>query len=450
MRKKKKGRHNVKRTLNYEPPRAGNPFSIVRRSIGSPWFLGIADQAALGGGNFLIGLIVAHNCSKAEFGLFSLGMTLILLMQDFLAGLVSTHQALRSAKYEGIALKVFTGSTLTHQVILSVFCVSLLGAIAAILFTMNIGLTGLSPVLGAIALFAAFTLLREYWRRFLILKGRMGYIFVIDAGITLTQITALIVIIYLGEVTAAIAHIVIGLVCACFALPLLFIFMKDYDVSMRSIWPDFKDNVRIGGWLLLNSILWSVGNYAYPWMLAMIHGSEATGIWSACMSVIAIINIALAGIMNVLTPRIARIYADGGIADFRPYIHKACINYVAFALVLTCIPVVFGDKLISIVYGSAYSGTQLIISVLALNAVFGAITFCFGRGLMVIGRTNWDFFFNVGTLILVFTFGWWSTQVYGALGAAIGLTVANGIATLMRFIAFEWFSRSGLLTAHST
>jgi O-antigen/teichoic acid export membrane protein len=311
-------------------------------------------------------------------------------------------------------------------------------------------LAGLSPVLVAIALFAVFTLLREYWRRFLMLKGWMGYLFAIDGGVALTQVAALIVIIYLGEATAATAHAAIGLVCACFALPLWFIFRKDYDVSTRSIWPDFKDNIQIGGWLLFNSVLWSIGGYAYPWMLAMMHGPQATGIWSACMSVIAFVGIALAGILNVLTPRIARARADGGAADFRRYINKACRNYAAFALLLACIPVVFGEKIISLVYGSAYSGTHLIISVLALNAVFGAVTGCFGRGLMVIGRANWDFFLNIGTLVIVFTFGWWSTEMYGPLGAAIGLTAANGIATLMRFIAFEWFSQPRLLAPRST
>ncbi len=427
---------------------SGVMISVPRRMLGSPWILGIADQVVLSAGNFLIGLIVARGCSKAEFGLFSLGTTIILLLLDIQASLVSTPQAIRSAGLEGQALKIFTGSTLIHQVVLSVLCAGLLGTVAAILFTLRIGVTGLPPVLGAIAVFAVFTLLREYWRRLLILKGWMGRVLVFDAGIALTQVAALVAVTYLGRASAVLAQATIGLGCTGFALFLLPVLRHHFKVSRRSIWPDFKSNFLIGGWLLLNSVLWSIGNYAYPWLLAVMMGPQGTGVWAACMGIIAIIGIPLAGILNVLTPRIAKAQADGGINALRRYVHKSCINYVGFITIFACIPVLFGETLMAVIYGPVYGGNGLIIDVLALNTVFGAVTGCFGRGLMVIGRANWDFAFNVGTLFIVFTFGWWSIAVYGPLGAAIGLTAASGLTALMRFIAFERISQRMLLVQY--
>lgn len=448
MKKKKKVRYIAKQKLGNKKLLRKNPFNMVRRTMKSPWFLGITDQVALSGGNFLTGLIVARGCSQAEFGLFSLGMTIVILMLDIQAGLVSTPQAIYSAGLEETELKVFTGSTLIHQLVLSVLCAGLLGAVAEVLFTFKIGVIGLSPVLGVIALFTVFILLREYWRRLFILKGWMWSVVIFDVGIVFIQVAAIIALIYYGKVSAVMAHAFIGIVCACFAAPLLLILRKYYAISMRSIWADFKTNLQVGGWLVINSVLWSIGNYAYPWLLAMMHGSKATGIWAACMSIISIVGVALGGILNVLTPNIARAHAEREFADFRRYIHNACINYVAFALALAYLPVFFGELLISMIYGSAYGDTNLIIGVLALNAIFGTVTGCFGRGLMVIGHAKWDFVFNVATLVFVFTFGWWSTSNYGVLGAAIGLTAANGIATLMRFIAFEWISQRLLLVAH--
>jgi O-antigen/teichoic acid export membrane protein len=418
--------------------------------IGSPWILGIADQVVLSAGSFLIGLIVARGCSQVEFGLFSLGSTITFLLLDIQASLISTPQAIRSAGLEGQALKTFTGSTLIHQLVISVLCAGLLGTVAAILFTLQIGLTGLPPVLSAIALFAVFTLLREYWRRLFILKGLMGRVFVFDGGIALTQVAALVMITHLGIASAAIAHAAIGLVCTGFALLLLPILRHHYKIQWRSIWPDFMSNFMIGGWLLLNSVFWSLGLYAYPWLLATILGPQDTGIWAACMGIIAIISIPLVGILNVLTPRIANAQAEGGVVALRRYVHKSCINYAAFMSVLAVIPIFFGEMLITVIYGSNYGGNFLIIDILALNTVFGAVTGCFGRGLMVIGRANWDFAFNVGTLFIVFTFGWWSITVYGPLGAAVGLTTASGLTALFRFAAFELITRRMLLVPSPT
>jgi len=420
-------------------------ISISLRMPGSPWVLGIADQLVLSGGNFLIGLIVARGCSKAEFGLFSLGTTIVLLLLDIQASLVSTPQAIRSAGLEGQALKTFTGSTLIHEVVLSVLCAGLLGTVAAILFALRIGVVGLPPVLGAIALFAVFTLLREYWRRLLILKGWMGRVLLFDGGIALTQVAGLVAVTYLGRASAAVAQATIGVGCTGFALILLPVLRHHYKISKRFIWPDFKSNFLLGRWLLLNSVLWSIGNYAYPWLLAFLLGPEGTGVWAACMGIIAIISIPLVGILNVLTPRIAQAQADGGVIALRLYVHKSCINYVVFMSLLASIPVLLGGTLITVIYGPTYGGNDLIIDVLALNTIFGAVTGCFGRGLMVIGRANWDFAFNVSTLIIVFSFGWWSISVFGPMGAAVGLTSASGLTALMRLIAFERLTQRMLL-----
>lgn len=53
-------------------------LSLLRAKL--PWVFGIADQIVFSAGNFLSGLIIARTCSQAEFGLFSLGMTVVYIL----------------------------------------------------------------------------------------------------------------------------------------------------------------------------------------------------------------------------------------------------------------------------------------------------------------------------------------------------------------------------------
>ena len=423
--------------------RAGVNSVVLRlgRGLGSPWVLGVADQVAISAANFLCGLIIARTTSPAQFGLFTLGMTVIYLLQDVQASLVSTPQAIRSPGIAADKLKNFTGSTLVHQGALSALSVGVVGVFAAFSAAMSANDSGLSLVLAVIALFGIFTLLREYCRRLCFLRGWMVRVVAFDVVVAFSQIAALLAVAFWHMVSAPVAHAAMGLVCAFFAVPFLLMVRNQFSFSWQSIWPDFKANTRIGGWLLASSLSWSIGIYAYPWLLAMMHGAKDTGILAACMGIIAIMNVALIGILNVLTPSLARAHAEGGMLALRQHVFRACRNYVGLALALASIPILFGGTLITLIYGPTYAGTHFIVSVLALNSVFGAVMACFGRGLIVIGRANLDFAFNLGTLIIVFTVGWWSTAVYGPLGAAIGLMVANGLTALLRFMAFEIISK---------
>ncbi len=415
--------------------------SLAIRLIRLPWLLGIFDQVLFGAANFVTGVIVAHAVSQAEYGLFALGTTIILLLMDVQAGLVSTPQAIRTAGMDDDQANRFTGSTLVHQLLVSFLCAGAAGAVALILFAFDIGLPGLASMLGAIAAFAVFTLLREYVRRLCFIKGWLGRVVVMDGAITVVQIVALLLMYHLDWASATVAHVIIGVVCGCFALATLASFRSAFTFSPHTLWPDFVDNFRIGGWLVVNNLLWTTGAYAYPWLLAILHGTDATAIWAACMSVISIMHIALAGILNVLTPNIAHAYAKGGAPGLRRYVFKSTFQYVGVALTLGSVPILFGETIVGLVYGPAYTGTSLIILVLACNAVLGAVTGAVGRGLMVLGHAKADFAVNVGTLVFIFTVGLWGAATWGPLGAACSLTAANGLGALLRLLAFNRISQ---------
>src|SRR5690606_38023390 len=147
-------------------------------------------------------------------------------------------------------------------------------------------------------------------------------------------------------------------------------------------------------------------------------GAHETGFLSACVAVIALMNVALAGVLNVMTPALAHSYAMDGIAALRGRVWESCCRYVGLAILLSVVPILFGESIVNFAYGSDFSGTRSIVCTLAVNAIFRAVSGCIGRGLMVMGYAKWDFALNLAARMLPFAFGWWCINAFGALGAA--------------------------------
>lgn len=402
------------------------------------WSAGIVDQLVVSGGNFVFGLIVARSASLPEFGLFALGVTLINILADIHLGLVSMPQAIHMGRQAGAARRVYTGSTLIHQLTISLVCGFLLGGGVA-LYDCIVGLgRPLSAMLVIISLLITLILLREYLRRLFFIENKLASAMLMDTSLVLLQGAALVLYaVTLGPLSASAAHALLGLASGVVVALFLLASRNAMTISWRRVWPDFKINYGLGRWVALNSALWSAGIYVYPWLLAAFHGSGATGLWAASMAIVSIVGTVLSGVLNVLTPRIAEAGASGGRVELRRFVLISSAKYVALAVVLSSVPLIAGERLLTSLYGVGYSGAYPVVVVLAVNGLAMAVSGCVGRGLIVAGRANWDFAVNVVAVVIVFTFGWWSTASYGPLGAALGLTFANAIGAVMRVVAFN-------------
>ncbi len=415
----------------------------------SSWSFGIADQMVVSAGNFLGTLIVARSCSKAEFGLFSLGMTIVCLFIDVHISTVSVPQYIRSPHLTGRALMRYTGSTLMHQLTISAFLALGLGVGAIAFSHEGKSIAGLQKVLVAIALVIVFTLFREYVRRLSFLREWMQSILFQDCAIVALQSFALVVCWKAGSMTPAIAHTIMGAVCCLFSVIWLIYRRSHFCVVVNDVWPDLMTNLRIGKWVLPASLVSSISTYAYPWLIASSsYGTEGCGVYAACMSIMAVANIPLGGVINLLTPKFASVYAEGDIGALRVYVKRASIAFTGFAFTLAGIPLLFGEKLLTFLYGPSYHDYGIMFEILALNICLSAPWICSSKGLLVIGRMEIDFMLNLIPVVVMLTLGRWSVDSYGAVGAALGITIANGLSSIARILAFEWASRHTMPNLH--
>jgi O-antigen/teichoic acid export membrane protein len=403
-------------------------------------FFSLADQAVASVTNFATGVIIARACSKEEFGRYMLGFTLILWATDLQTSLIATPYMIYAPRLEGRAHARYTGSTLIHQFIFSLLATLVLvcGAFAAMF---GVGLTGLDPVLWALAAVGTLIMLREFVRRicFALLKVKTALLF--DTFVGVGQVCGLLVLAHLKLLSAARAYWLIGANCGVAVLCWLWLNRHLYHLRIDEALSDMKRNWLFGKWVFASGLLWSASMNLYPWLLAYFHGAAAAGVFAACLAVVSAANPALLGVQNFLGPKIAQVYVTSGCVGLRRFVLKISCSLAIPSLLFTLVVMTWGDRFIGLLYGSRFSGNGLVVGVLSINVLVSMAVFSFSRALFAIERADLDFTLNVTAIVIMLTLGLWLVKTHGPLGAAIGLVVAGFVTSVFRVIAFLKVSR---------
>jgi O-antigen/teichoic acid export membrane protein len=402
--------------------------------------LSLVDQGVVSATNFLTGVIIARACSKEELGLYMLGFSLILLVTDLQMSLIATPYMVYAPRLKDDAHALYTGSTLIHQLALCFLIVlALTGGV--IVIRHGVGPRGLGPVLWALVGVIAFIMLREYARRtcFACLKVKRALL--LDTCIAVGQIGGLLLLAYFGLLSAGRAYWVIGFVCGIAALGWLWSERSFYRLEISESLADLKKNWIFGKWVFASGLVWAVSMNLYPWLLAVFHGTASTGVWAACLGVVALGNPAVLGVLNFLGPKIAHVYAQEGARALRRFVLRASVAF-ALPMLLFGLAMIFrGGRVVTLLYGHQYAGNGLVVAILAFNLAVSAVAFSFSRALLAIERADVDFLVSFVALFIMLTLGLWLVRSFGIPGAALGMLIANTAASGVR--AFAFMRRAG-------
>lgn len=401
----------------------------------------LADQCVVSITNFLTGVIIGRACTKEEFGLYMLGLSIVLFAMSLQTSLISTPYMVYSPRLKSRAHDRYTGSTLIHQFGFSVLVVVVL-ALGGAALSVGFGPSGLAPVVWALVVAITFILAREYARRICFANLKMKNALVLDSCIAFIQIGGLIFLAYLGILSAGRTYLVVGSVCGLAIMGWLIWNHNNFALDSTQIIPDLKRNWSFGKWVFASGLLWALSMNLYPWILAAFHGTASTGVWAACIGVTAIANPILLGMQNLLGPRIAHSYAEGGAIVLRRYVIKAGVLFTLLIAPFCILLLIFGNHLLMLFYGTKYTGNGLVVSILAFNLLVSAVAFSFSRALFAMERADVDFYVNFMTLFVLLTLGLWLVKAFGPLGVACSLLAGNTAASTVRYILFSRLVRS--------
>ncbi len=399
-------------------------------------FLTLCDQGGVSATNFATGVVVGRVCGKAELGAYTLAWTLMALATGISATLTTTPYTVFGPQLSRRRRSRYLGSILVHQSTLSVvFAVSI--AIGTLLGHW-LGWTSDSifHVMMTTACIIVFFSMREFIRGVSFAELRIGWALSIDVAACLIQATGMILLFYSGTLTASRTLALLGISSAVAAGGWLAFHRGAFHPDTRLYVRDLKRNWHFAKWVFGSGIVSQVARYMYPWLLVAFHGTSVTGTWGACSSIVAMGNPVLLGLGNYILPKISNVYAASGMAAMNKYVHRSGLVFASLLAPIVLLLGVFGERVLTGVYGKAYAGGAGILLLLAATFLINAFANPYSQGLFTLERAKADTLVNVVWVVLLFTIGIPVVKWYAAIGAAATLFLTSSVTTAIRIGVF--------------
>ena len=414
----------------------GMAFTYLSWETACTGLVTVIDQAIVSGTSFCLSVIIARRGSKEQLGVYVLGMSIVLFVTGLHNSLITMPYIFYSPRPDGRIDAQYAGSTLIHACGLSIIGVIVLVGVAGIA-SHRVGISGLENVVWALAGVITFILLREYARKVCFAWRQPGTAIAMDLLAAVIQIGGLLFLCRLGFLSATATFWVIG-AAYCFAtLWWLVSKRQHFDVKLSRVVSDLSLNWSFGKWIVAGNVIYTARSSLYPWFLASLHGTAATATFAACMGVTLFANPFFIALSNVLGPKAAHSFANGGIVALCRVVHKTTL-LVSVSMAFFAVGIlIVGDKLVILIYGNQYAGSGPIISVLVLSLIAGAVALGFDAGLYAMNRANAIFHaYVLGLCVTVFV-GFWMAKYYGPLGAACGLLAASIVTSTSKYLSLS-------------
>jgi O-antigen/teichoic acid export membrane protein len=408
------------------------PSAALQKDI-----VALADQGTASITNFLTSVIVGRACMKEQLGLYTLGFSILFFMLHAQNSLVSLPYTVRAPRYlKDDSLGYYSGTTLVCQLIWSALVVALLISIGIVLSLATTGANGISSVIWTLAATSSVILFRQYVRRFCFAHLRMGTALLLDSSVAVIQLSGLLCLAHLRILSASTAYMVTGVACALTCAVWFTSSRKLFKYDFAQLASVFQLHWSFGKWLLTSGLVIAAATQAYPWLLSHFQGVGAVGVLSACLGVAYLINPLVIGAENVVGPKSAHVYAQGGIKRLR----RTVVTYTLllgaalglYSLLLICC----GDWIVSVIYGHEYTGNGVIVATLAVAQLAAALAMPVGFGLMAIENSRAIMISSLIALFITVICGVWMVRSFGVLGAAVSMSLALTASLVYCWIVF--------------
>jgi len=379
--------------------------------------LSVFDQAVVSGTSFLTSVILARMFVREELGVYFLALSIVYFVRGIQEQLVSAPYMIYSNRRAGAALARFAGSSLVHQGVL-LFVTSVVLALLALTGILPAGLQGaVWLLLGA----APLLLMREYIRQLLFAHLDMQAAIALDVAVALIQMTGLIALAATGSLSLTTT---LAILAVAAGLPAAFWFVTKrlpMVVSMRETLADFRHNWTFARWALASQLLACTTPYVMPWVVALTHGEAQTGTLGACSTLVGLSNMFMQGLCNFLSPKAARAFAQGGLAELQTVLRRTALLFAVSLGGICLVGFTLGEQIAVLVYGEQFAGTGWIIGILALSVLANSMGVTAGNGLWAMERPSANFVADLFSLGVVIVATVTLVPLYGPLGAALAM-----------------------------
>lgn len=397
---------------------------VARRTGLGQQIMALADQGIVSAASFFTLVMVARWADATQVGLYSVAASVVALALSVQDSLVVRPYAIRVRAPIG-SLKDHAAATRLLAIL-----VSLVAAGSVAMSALGLKATGsnarLAEVIATLAMALPFLLARDFARRFAFAHLTVHRALLIDTAVAGLTILAIFTLGWAGSLSAVTAFVAIALACAIGVAGWSYAARAAFGRGSHHLRQTAVRNWSIGKWLLASQLAMQSQGYMIYWVSMSIVGPKITGVYAACMSIVAFLNPILFGFLNILTPKYVQIFHSHGMKALR---RRAAIDAFRFgtgAAAFCFFILVGGDRIMALLYpGTEFRGYGFELTVLATAALASVIGSPFAVALTSVERVQVVAGVNAGSAVLCMLFVWWLMTSYGLVGAAIGALAAE-------------------------
>jgi O-antigen/teichoic acid export membrane protein len=210
-----------------------------------------------------------------------------------------------------------------------------------------------------------------------------------------------------------------------------------FAVRWASVRRSCQEHWRFGRWVLLDQGVAVTAGFSMHWLLGWFGGTDAAGVFGACLAVVQLANPVIMGLGNVLEPRMSLLVAEGGY----PLVRRSAIALSArLACALAALALVFsivGGPLVRLLFDDPeFAASTAIMVLLALGMLAMGMSVGVLHALRAVQRSQVNVVAGVAAFAVTLLVGVIGVPRWGMLAAAGALLAGHLVGLTVRWWGF--------------
>lgn len=383
---------------------------------------------------FIITMLLARAVSKEEFGLYILGLTLIMISQGFQGALITTPYAILYHNHKnnnkGDEFTKFS-FYMQHAFI---FIFSILFMITAIYFYL------LNEELLMIFTFFLYLYFIGYSYYFfnkslLITQFNIKNNFIFCILIYTMSLFIMFIFYYKESLSINLALSIFGVTSLFISVIFINITYKQFyfnKISCLHKSAFFKENWDLGKWMIGSNFAFIFSIQVFPWLLLFFWDLKSVAELGVVLGATRILTPAIQGLSSFLLPKLTQ-YTHS-IYKFKNIFTKIFLLTQVTSIILVLIGFFYGNIIIELLYSSKYENLGILITLGFLIQGLNIINMPIKISLNAFKRTDIGFISLMLGAFIALTIGVFLTWKFNVLGALLGILVSTLVSMIYRYI----------------
>ena len=384
----------------------------------------ILDQGFVSLSTFLISVVFANNFDKMDYANFILLSSIAMTILGFQRAIITQPFAINFSDYIGVEKTKYFNYNVFLKIIFNI-CLLLI-------FPFYIYIKGFDN-----DLFASLTL-------FFYVLTFTSYFFVKDMFISSRQTKkalffgssiSVLILLFLAFVKfygiINFQSIILSLSFIYLLAFVVFFFFKKKTISLNySLKNNFlKNNWIVGKWIVGSNLLYSIFAQGTPWIILYLLSKQDVAIYGVLISITSLVNPILKSINSYLLPLFSSYRMQIDLLKSKFLFWEIIFLIIAVALVV--FGVIFGEFLVSAVFGSKYANLGCIVILSFVNQSINVLFLPVDIVINSLKRTDLVFFTAFLRMILSLILAYIFISNYGLIGVFIARIIENLIYQLI-------------------